>query len=276
MFRKLRNLTCLFCFAIQFPLGCAVAQERASWSLDASQHKWAKFFPGAWSKVRVATDSVAPGGTVAHTSLTYRTTTLVAVEPNRYSLKTVTTVEVAGKRMEAKPQIVAYDLLDNLASQETVLREGGTANLIIQQHSVPCHLYLTEASTAARKDFTTLYYSAEIAPYILKRQSRATDAASDATIEETVEEVHQLQVRRRVLGRRMWTSHVEIRRTHAKGSSVADAFWSLEVPGAVVESVMTESDSDGHVIRRRTLELMGYGFTAPRRHIRSRHGRRRR
>jgi len=252
-----------------------MAQQGSSWSLPISQHRWAKFLPGAWSKVRVITDSIDSDGMVTHTTVTYRTSTLVDVASNRYSLKNVTTVEVAGKRMEAKPQIVQYDLLDNLASQALVLREGGTANLVIEQRSVPCHLYLTESTTATRKDFTTLYYSAEIAPYLLKRQSRATDPTSDATIEETIEEVHQLQVRRRILGRRMWTSLVQTHRTYGKGSSVTNAFWSMEVPGAVVESVMTESDSDGQTVRRRTLTLMGYGFTASR-HFRPRHRRRRR
>jgi len=224
----------------------------------------------------VVTDSIDPDGKVTHSTVTYRTSTLVDVESNRYALKNVTTVEVAGKRMEAKPQIVQYDLLDNLASQALVLREGGTANLVIEQHSVPCRLYLTESTTATRKDFTTLYYSAEIAPYLLKRQSRATDPTSGATIEETVEQVHQQQVRRRILGRWMWTSHIETDRTYGKGSTVTDAFWSMEVPGAVVASVTTESDSEGQAIRRRTLELIGYGFTARRRHIRPRHGHRRR
>jgi hypothetical protein len=106
---------------------------------------------------------------------------------------------------------------------------------------------------------TKLYYSEKVAPYVLKKESTATDAAGSATLLETVEAVVALEMPQKLKDDIVTTSHIKTVRRSGKGTIVTLEVHSPKVPGGVVSHTSKELDANGHVVRRSTLELVDYG-----------------
>ncbi|OHB79716.1 MAG: hypothetical protein A2W31_08765 [Planctomycetes bacterium RBG_16_64_10] len=233
--------------------------ELVSWQVPHEHNRWARFQLGAWKIERSVTEALAESGAISHTSIATTTTTLADVAEKDYQLTTHRTVDVDGKRLSAEPQTTRYDLFDQSGAPATTVRSAATATVHVDGTPVACQVYRLETASDQGKELTTIYYAEDFSPYVLRRETRLTDANGKNNLSERTEEVVHLRLRRKVLGTLLWTSQVKTVQRNSKGSTVTVAYRCERIPGEVVEQMSTEFDSAGKAIRCSTLELIGYG-----------------
>ena len=226
----------------------------------AREHNlWARFQPPAWNTARTVTETFDGAGNTIHVTTATVTTTLTEVVGDRYLLRTETSLDIDGKRLRSPPQTASYDLFDRAGPTPRFSRDDAPASVEIDGKPIACRVLRLTATTGQGKEETTIYYAADVAPYLLRRETRTTDLAGKVAIDQTTEMVTHLQLRRRVMGSLLWTSQLKMVRRNSKGSTVTVAYLCEGIPGGIVDRMSTEFDADGRVIRSSTVELIGYG-----------------
>jgi hypothetical protein len=229
--------------------------------LELRQHNaWARFRPGAWKKVRVVTETLDANGAVTDTSTTETTTYLEQIWENGYSLSTEVTVEVAGKRFEAQPQLVDQGFNGELDGESSLVRQTSTETIDVDDDRVPCQIYQYSIEGEGKQQRNRVYYAANFSPQVLRRESVVTDASGKKTLYTITESVVEVDMPLKVGDKTMSTSHVRTVRTNSKGSTVTLAVHSDAIPGGVINHTSKELDTDGRLVRRSTLQLLDYGL----------------
>ena len=111
----------------------------------------------------------------------------------------------------------------------------------------------------AGRTSVNVFFSDTLSPYILRRQSKTTDAGGTNVLSETLSEVVALDMPQRVLADIKNVACIKTVQKTPKGSVTTLAMSSPEVPGGVVSQTTKETDSTGRLVRRSTLELLNYG-----------------
>jgi hypothetical protein len=235
----------------------ALAQEPP---IGRKQHLWGKFEPGAWSTVRVVTETLDEKGAVTSTSITETTTVLTAVDKDGVSLDVYSTIEVAGKQFDAEPESVKQAFYCEPAGKDAKAKEPTAGSVVVEGRKIACRVQQIESATPTSKTSTTVFYSDSQAPYLLRRECVTTDAEGKNTVSETTAELEALDMPWQVLNQRKGTATVKTTYKHSKGAVITWAQISPDVPGGVVSHTSKELDKNGRVIRRSTLELVNYGL----------------
>ncbi len=233
--------------------------------LPRNHHRWARFRPGAWSRVRIVTKTLDEKGTVTTTSTTNTTCGLLRIEDGGCTLKIDRTMEVAGKVLDAKPQEVWRGFNDEKEGETSTWRKNGPGAVVIDGESVPCDVYEVETAMENQSRTTKVYYSAHRAPFVLKREIISTDGTDKPPLVQTVEEVVATDLPYSTRSGVLLTSIVKTVRKHAQGTTITTALHCDQIPGGIVSYTLKELDASGRVIRRSTLELIDYGFSTDRR-----------
>jgi hypothetical protein len=230
--------------------------------VTAKHHPWGRFQPGAWKLVRVVTDTLDEQGVVTSTSITETKTTLVKVEDDGVLLEVEVGIEMAGKQFDAQPQCVKQGFQGEMAGGELKVGVSTAAELDIEGRTLPCRVQQVESVGPNSKTVTKLYCSNTMAPYLLKRESTTTDLQGANVLSEMALEVIALNMPHRVLAETMNAACVKTVQKHPKGT-IATLAWTVPgVPGEVVGHASKETDKNGRVVRRSTLELVSYGLQA--------------
>lgn len=229
-------------------------------------HAWARFQPGAWSVARIIIENVEEGR-VTSTSVTEQKTTLVKVEAESVTLRIESTVEVGGKKLEAPPQTVRQlflgETIGPMASVELTSAGAGTVTIEGKPHA--CEVLQLEIEDPAGKTTVKTYYSDQVAPYVLRSESKTFTAGEGAENEEkpthqTTSEVLSLEMPFTLPGGELKsTSVIQEVTTKPMGSERVLLRRTTEVPGGVVCRSSKELDNEGRIIRRSTLELIAFG-----------------
>lgn len=223
------------------------------------RHPWGRFEPGAWKLVRVVTETLDERGQVVSTSTTESKTTLKNVEDNQVTLLVELVVEIGGRRLDAEPQTVKQGFHGELPGQTVKVTDAGPGTVTIEGREYPCQIEQTESTGANSRTVTRTYYSSTTAPYALKLESVTTDTQTKAVVSETEWQVSSLAIPSRVLRELKIAAHVKSVYRHAKGETTTLSVTSTDVPGGVVCHNAREMDGNGRLVRRSTLELVGYG-----------------
>ena len=229
-------------------------------SIAPEHHPWGRFEPGAWKQVRVVTETLDEKGKVASTSTTETTTTLIKVEEDGVTLKVKVSVDVAGKRFDAEPQTVKQGFHGELIGEQLKIKEVGKGEVTIEQKKIPCQVLRLENSSSTSNTVTSLYYSVEVAPHILRRESVTTDLDGNETLSETTVNVVALNVQCEDLDQKMQWVRVEAVHKHPKGTVTTTALTSPDLPGGIKRHKSEERDKNGRLTRRSTLEMVECGL----------------
>jgi hypothetical protein len=251
--RSSRLLGCLLWAAFS---GLAMAQDAG---ISPQHHPWARFQPGAWKLVRVVTETLDEKGAVASTSTTDTRTILVSVDKDGVTLEVQSTIEVAGKRFEAEPQVLRQGLYGESCTQELRIKPATNGQVVIDGQKISCRVQQLECAGAANSTITNVYYSDTVAPYMLRREATTTDPQGKSLLSETTVEIAALDMPGRVLGEIKSTALVKTIDKHPKGAVTTWAVTSPEVPGGVISHMSKETDASGRLVRRSTLELVSCG-----------------
>ncbi len=221
------------------------------------QHAWGRFRPGSWKVVRVTTETLDPNGAVATSSVTETRTSLENVTDRAVTLKVETTVEVAGKKLEAPSQSVSQGFYGEPADQAPTVKELGAENLVIGGKTYLCQLEQVETISPGGKVVSKIWRCDSTAPYILKKETTTTAPEGNNKEESTIEVV-SVGRQRRILARLRGAIELRLVNRNARGRTETQAWHCEDVPGGVVAQESKEFDTADKLVRRSRLELVEY------------------
>ncbi len=226
--------------------------------ISRRHHPWGCCEAGAWTRVRVTTQTFEENETL--TSITETKTTLKEVAEDGVTLLVESVVEVGGKKLRADPQTVKQGWHGELDDQDVTLTHLGKGEVVIRNRRIPCKIQQVEVTGPASKKTTKIYYSDWFEPFILRRESLTTDLEGTNRLGETTVEVMDVDVPCRLLASIWNTFHVKAVHKNAKGTTTTIAFTSTRAPGGVVRHDSKEVDKSGRLVRQSSLEVLNYAM----------------
>jgi hypothetical protein len=256
--RRLISFCLVLCLILSLALGPACCAGLALAANIPREHDpWGHFEPGAWKRVRVVTEQLDDKGLV---SVTDKTTTLLNVEADGVTLEDEVVHEVAATRYPREPETIKLGFHGALLAEGLKVSDAGEGQVVIEDRKIPCSIIQLEVAGPVSKSVTKVYYSPEVAPYVLRRESVTTDLEGNNSRSETITEVVALDMPCKVLAETKNAVYVKTVVNHPKGTTTTWSASSPEVPGGVIWSSTKELDKSGRMIRRSTLELVDYGL----------------
>lgn len=245
-------------------LACATVScaQTSSSVIAPANIAWGAFKPGAWSRVRIVIETLAPDGTVADMSTTVQTTTLVNVGLESVELKVDATVDVGGKQFEAPSQTVRqlFGGQTITATAQVATKSLGDGNVTIEDRTIACQVEQSEVTEKASKTLAKTFYSAPIFPHVLRVETTTTND-QDETTSQSLGEIIALDMPYRTATgatRNVAVWQEGIRKS--KGAVERSiALRGDEIPGGVVARWSKELDDEGRLVRRSMLELIDFG-----------------
>jgi hypothetical protein len=245
---------------------CPAVVAAQDTGLPPELHPWARFKPGAWKQFRTVTETYDERGTLTNTSTTYTTTTLKPPENRRtVALLVEAMVEMAGRQLDAQPTIVKQGLHGEAIGEPMTVKSLPPEEIVIEGQRIPCKVELVDTTGSTGKTSTKTWYSAEVAPYVLKRVTTTTDSEGKKVNETTLSVLALRDACERVSNGGI-AARVAVVSTHPRGKTVTHALTSIDVPGGVICHTSDEFDLSGRLLRRSSLSLVDYGFTPKKEH----------
>jgi hypothetical protein len=221
-------------------------------------HPWGLFDPGAWKLVRIQTDNFNDRGAVSSSSTSDSKTTLLDIDDKDLSLEVKVCVELAGKRFDNDPQTLKQGFHGEVLGPSLKIKELPDATVAVEERKIPCQVREIEWSDANGKTVSKIYYSATVAPYLLKKESTTTDAEGKSTLSETSVTVQALDMPCKILGCLHGAAYIKTMQKTPKGTVVTLAVACPDVPGGIISYSSKELDTAGRLVRRSTLELVSF------------------
>jgi hypothetical protein len=221
-------------------------------------HPWGRFGHGSWQSVRMVTEAIDEQGQVTSVSTTETKTTLDEVTAEGVKLRVEVTMDVAGKRLITQPQFVRQGFTGAVAGQNVSQKKLGPTSLTIGGQQVNCESQELEVLGQGQKRVSLICF-AETNPHILRRKVVATETANPAGGSESTAEVIDLDMPYKVVSEVKNAAVIRTVQRDANGTTITLSINVPEVPGEVVAHTSKKLDAKGHLVRRSTLELVGYG-----------------
>lgn len=235
----------------------ALGQEIA---LDTGEHPWGAFPIGSWKTVRVTSETFDDKGNVANVTLTDTTSTLTAADRDGYTLQVQSVIEIAGKRFSSPPQVARHGYFGQRPGEPVTYKKVGDAKVTIDGREVPCELREAIFESEGTRRVSKIHYSPDVSPFQLRRETTvASDAADQSANDTTIVEVIALDLPQRVVSELQPASYIKTTRKTNQGTKLTLEVHCDHVPGGVVSHAATETDAQGRLIKRSTLELVAYG-----------------
>jgi hypothetical protein len=231
-------------------------------SFPPEHHPWGRFPIGSSKVVRTTSEALDEKGQVVGVTTTDTRTTLIATDPTSYTLQTDATVDVASRRITAAPQIARHGYYGELPGQALGAKRTSDASLTIDGRTIPCEVRQVVVSGDSGKVLTTLYYSDQHPPFVLRRETSVEGAAEEKRNSSLVEVV-ALDLPQRVRGELKSASYIKTTQTLPHSSKITLEVHCDDVPGGVVAHWASETDASGRVLRRSTLELVEFHVPVP-------------
>ena len=232
-----------------------VAQE---WIPSPDQHGWGRFKPGSWKTVRVISDMLDAEGNVTSTTKTETTTTLLEKKGNSYTLEVEVTVEIGDRRITSEPKQIKRNFSVNGDSKINIKRQGKVDDLDFNGTAIPVDkLEVTLRGDIGRR-YSVVLASKDVAPFIFRRDTVLYDTENKQQYRTQVS-VDEHGLAHKVLGETKTVCHLKTVHTQNKKVTTSDETYCADVPGGIIAHRSTETNENGKVTRRSTLELIDYG-----------------
>jgi hypothetical protein len=221
-------------------------------------HPWGSLKPGAWRKDRLTQETLDEKGQVAAISIIETRITLVKVEADGVTLERERCVDLGGKQIEAEVDAVKQGFHRQPISPNLQRKEIGAEAVVIEGRKIPCKVIRLELNGPTGRTTTDIYYSAAVAPYVLKQKIVTTDPGGETKLSETTITVVRLDMPSWVHTGIKNSMDVETVHKHPKGTIRIWSVTSPEIPGGIISYRSKELDQEGRLVRRSTLELLDY------------------
>ena len=205
------------------------------------------------------TENFDNDGKLANTSVSLNKTTVDEITPDRVTLKIESTLEVAGQRIASPAQQIKQGYAGEQVGQSVSVTKAQGVPVVVDGLEIPCETRQVEILGGATKEVNLISFTSQSKPKVLRRRSTTSDVASSNVTQEATSDVVALDLPLRVLDETK-TAYL-VRQVHRSDRSTTTT-WSFQVddvPGEVVSHSSKKLDAQGKVVRRSTLELVGYG-----------------
>jgi hypothetical protein len=227
--------------------------------LTALEHPWGRFAPQSWVCLQKITWTNREGH---HPTTDVREikTTLQSIDPDGVTLQEVLTIGTGGKRTENAPIIRRFDFFQQPIPDGVQIRNAAPTKLIIDHLIIPCEVRIYEQTTPAGKRKTTIWYSTQLYPYVLRSENVLRSIPTDKEPEErildmTITEVLEssaFHLRKSKRG----TYRLRTIQKSGNVTTISEAACSRHVPGGILQKTVREFEGNGNKIREiRTVEL---------------------
>ena len=230
--------------------------------LTANEHYWGRFLPDSWCIVQTVAVSHIDNRVVQSTQ-TVRTT-LQAVDENSVTLQETETLEISGRIIEKRPQIVKYDFFNEPVQENVQIRQGEPVKMMIDRKVVPCAVRIYEQQTSGGHLTTTIWYTPHVYPYVLRverilRNVPDGESAGGQILRQSVTLVQETAALKALRGnRRNRTYTLQAVEKAGNITKITDARCSWDVPGGLLESTTRELDAQNREIRRSVSRMTNY------------------
>ncbi len=235
--------------------------------IGIEDNSWARFGVGSWKLVRISKEVFDLNGKLESMTIQEGKTTLIAVDGNRFTLQEEVTLEVAGKRFKSATRTIERGLNDETEGQTVTSKSLGKGTVVICRQEYPIQKHEITVSDEKMKRVSTLHYSPEVEPFILKRDTICTDQIAKMSFESSVE-VLAVDMPHRVLAEVKPTAHIKtvhVLKNHAQENQNQENVTTVTlevscayVPGHIVAHTSKKIDAQGRLTERSTLELLDY------------------
>lgn len=251
MQRRLKSILALLFWATFMPVMALGEPSRISREL----HAWGRFEEGAWKCYQVTTKG-ADGEvlSVAETKITLKERGADGV-----TLFSEMVTEIGGRRLVSPPVTTKYSFHGEAFDAKAAIKDLGSHEIAVDGQTIPCRIEQIEASEGGAKTVTKVWYTPDVAPYVLRRESVTTDA-SGGKLSEMVLQAVALEMPYQALNRFQPASHVEVVVTTSAGKAKTAAYLWNDVPGGVVSQKTSEYDAQGKLLRTSELVVLAYGL----------------
>lgn len=226
------------------------------------RHQWGRFRAGAWKRVRIHSETFDEKGSLANSSVTETYTVLTNVTDSTYDLRVEVTVDVGGRKFTAQPQIIRQGYFGEADGQKVTVSKASDGNLEISGIVVPSKVNEVTINGGPTKRVMTIHSSERLPFFALKRDCKATDADGKTVHYTTAVDVLAVDMPHRVLDEIHETAFVKTVHKQGKNTTLTIELDCPDVPGGVVAHSLREEDDKGRLLRRSTLELVGYGTSS--------------
>jgi hypothetical protein len=241
---------------------CAAPAAADELAFPPDHHPWGHFPVNSWKRVRTTAESLNEKGDVASVTITDSKTTLIAADDTAYTLVTDATVNFASRIITAPQQTVRHGYYGEKPGQLLGVKRAGESSITIDGRVIPCEVRQVTFASDSGNLVSTIYYSNQFPPFVLRRETSAEGAADDAK-STTLVEVVALDLPQRVRGELKHASYVKTTQKLPQGGRVTLEVHCDDVPGGVVAHWSSETDASGRVVKRSTLELVDYAVSSP-------------
>ncbi|MGI6415427.1 MAG: hypothetical protein ACOX1P_07125 [Thermoguttaceae bacterium] len=235
--------------------GPAIGQETG---LTRQHHPWGQFQPGAWSLVRVTTESFEGGQMLK--SVTETSTTLSGVDETGVTLKVEVAVLVGGKRLDTDPQTLRQGFHGEVAGNEPAIKDLGRAELVVENRRVDCRVLELEFPRPGGRRVSKIWYSDAVDPYVIRRVTAVYGDDLRTPISKTSVEVVSLEAPCAVFRNFRTAARVKSVHEDASGTTTTWASTSSVVPGGVICCSSQQVDKEGRLVLRSNMQLLDYGL----------------
>jgi hypothetical protein len=236
----------------------AVEKDTTPW--PSRVHPWGDFQPGAWKLVRITTENFNDQCALISTNVCDNKTTLAKRDADSVTLEVKTDAELSGRRLDGPTHTICQGLHGEVLGPTMRVKEPTPSEVEVDNQKIPCLVRQVESTGSANKTVSTLYYSQNVAPYLLKRLSTTTDRRSNQVLSETTTTVLFFDMPLKFQGTLLSVTYVRTVQKTPQGSTFTLAAVCPAIPGGIVNHTSKELDPKGRLIRRSTLELLDYGI----------------
>lgn len=226
--------------------------------LSRQHDPWGRFQPGAWSLVRVRTESFADGSVLEIVTETRRT--LASIEDDRVTLRVDVGVRIGGREIPRDPQTVQQGFHGELSNAKPKVSDLGEGEVLIENRPIPCRIQKLEFQRPVGRKVTTIYLSDTIEPYILRQDTVEYAEDGEVPASETTMQVVSLAARCRICRNFRTASRVKSVHKDASGTTTTWAWTSALVPGGVICYTTQQVDDAGRLVCHREQQLLDYGL----------------
>ena len=230
-------------------------------TLTAQEHPWGNFLPNSFCVVQTSTIDNIDGRAVP-SSKTVRTV-LKSVDRSGITLEETETLQIGGRIIPKQTQTIRYDFFQEPIQDNVRVTQGESVKLMIGHKSVPCSVRIYEQQTSGGHLTTTIWYTSQVYPYVLRVEKILRSSPSERTggqiIRESVMLVQETSALRNLRGaRRNRTYTLQTVEKAGNITKTTDARCSWDYPGGLQESTTVERDAQNREIRRSVSRMINY------------------
>ncbi|MDG2207643.1 MAG: hypothetical protein P8K78_07040 [Pirellulales bacterium] len=238
----------------------ATAQTR---DIPREHHGWGRCDPGAWRTARIVTESFDAEDHSTGTTTTIERITLQRSRRGYAILRIESVLEVGGKTFDSPVRTISVGYHGEEIGNRTLMQEVGPAETVVEGKPIPCRVREYEIESPGQRKSVKVHYSSEVAPHILKRETRTTLGEGEDPAHLNQLTVTALNRPHPVLDEVKNATHQKTVKTNGKSTATTWSVHAADVPGDLVSYRAEEKNKNGDLIRQSTMELLDYGYDAP-------------